>query len=69
MDLQFFVISNHAQNKTMKTILGFAIKQDGKSGKQRNNSNKTSLKNQKQTPKHSITMLEAKPNAVLEYLI
>ena len=53
----------------MNTIPGFAIKQDGESGKQRNNSNRTSLKNQKQTPKHSTTMREAKPNADLEYLI
>ena len=53
----------------MNTVPGFAIKQDGKSGKQRNNSNRTSLKNKKQTPKHSTTMRESKPNVDLEYVI
>ena len=47
---------------------GFAIKQDGKSGKQRNSSSKTLPKNQKETQKHSTIMREAKPTAELEYL-
>ena len=35
----------------MNTIPGFAIRQDGESGKKRNNSNRTSLKKSKTNPK------------------